>query len=100
MRKRGERSVRRERENARTAPETRDVTRLLSDWQNGDQGALDRLMPLLYNELRRIAARCLHSERSGHTLQTTALVHEAYLRLVDDSHVECHGRTHFLGIAA
>lgn len=92
--------VRQERETGRIAPDTDDVTRLLADWQNGDRSALDRLIPLLYNELRRIAARHLHSERSGHTLQTTALVHEAYLRLVDDTHVECNGRTHFLGIAA
>lgn len=82
------------------ADEDRDVTRLLVDWQNGDQGALDRLMPLVYNELRRIAARYLHSERGGHTLQTTALVHEAYIRLVDENRIEWKGRTHFFGVAA
>lgn len=92
--------VRQDREIGRTGPETGDVTRLLANWQNGDRSALDRLIPLVYDELCRIAARYLHSERSGHTLQTTALVHEAYLRLVDDTHVECHGRAHFLGMAA
>jgi RNA polymerase sigma factor (TIGR02999 family) len=77
-----------------------DVTALLIDWQKGDPAALDRLMPLVYNELRRIAARYLHSERSGHTLQTTALVHEAYLRLVDETHIQWKGRAHFFGVAA
>ncbi len=76
------------------------MTQLLFDWQNGDPKALDRLMPLVYNELRRIAARFLHSERSGHTLQTTALVHEAYLRLVDENRMQWHGRSHFYGVAA
>src|SRR5579884_3841328 len=80
--------------------EYRDVTRLLGEWQNGDQSALDRLMPLVYNELRRIAAHYLHSERSGHTLQTTALVHEAYIRLVDENRIEWKSRTHFFGVAA
>jgi len=82
------------------ADESRDVTRLLAEWQNGDQSALDRLMPLVYHELRRIAARYLHSERSGHTLQTTALVHEAYLRLVDETRIQWQGRAHFFGVAA
>jgi RNA polymerase sigma factor (TIGR02999 family) len=83
-----------------SAGESRDVTRLLGEWQNGDQTALDRLMPLVYHELRRIAARYLYSERKGHTLQTTALVHEAYLRLVDESHIQWQGRAHFFGVAA
>jgi RNA polymerase sigma factor (TIGR02999 family) len=82
------------------ADECGDVTRLLADWQNGDQSALDRLMPLVYNELHRIAARYLHSERSGHTLQTTALVHEAYIRLVDETRIEWKGRAHFFGVTA
>src|ERR1700733_7141562 len=99
MRKRGLRLVH-ENHEAGSAPESRDVTRLLAEWQAGDQSALDRLMPLVYNELRRIAARYLHSERSGHTLQTTALVHEAYLRLVDETHIQWHGRAHFFGVAA
>jgi RNA polymerase sigma factor (TIGR02999 family) len=79
---------------------TRDVTALLNRWQQGESTALDRLMPLVYNELRRIAARYLHSERSGHTLQTTALVHEAYLRLIDETHIQWQGRAHFFGVAA
>ena len=82
------------------ADECRDVTRLLGEWQSGDRSALDRLIPLVYNELRRIAARYLHSERGGHTLQTTALVHEAYIRLVDENRMEWKGRTHFFGVAA
>jgi len=85
---------------AGSASESRDVTRLLAEWQAGDQSALDRLMPLVYHELRRIAARYLHSERTGHTLQTTALVHEAYLRLVDETHIQWHGRAHFFAVAA
>lgn len=82
------------------AHEPRDVTRLLIDWQKGDQSALDRLIPLVYSELRRIAARYLRSERSGHTLGATALVHEAYLQLVDESSVQWQGRAHFFGVAA
>lgn len=77
-----------------------DVTRLLADWQHGDQRALDRLMPLVYDELHRIAARHLHLERRGHTLQTTALVHEAYLRLVDETRICWQGRAHFFAVAA
>lgn len=77
-----------------------DVTRLLTDWQNGDQRALDRLMPLVYDELRRIAARHLHSERAGHTLQTTEVVHEAYLRLIDETRMRWQDRTHFFAVAA
>lgn len=81
--------------------ETRnDVTRHLSEWQNGDQGALNRLMPLVYQELRRIAARYLHSERPGHTLQTTEVVHEAYLRLVGETRMRWQGRTHFYAVSA
>jgi len=86
---------------AREEPdESQDVTLLLAEWQKGDQRALDRLMPLVYDQLRRIAARYLHSERSGHTLQTTALVHEAYLRLVGENRIQWQGRTHFFGVAA
>jgi RNA polymerase sigma factor (TIGR02999 family) len=99
MRKRGLRLVH-ENHEAGSVPETRDVTRLLAEWQAGDQGALDRLMPLVYNELRRIAARYLHSEHKNHTLQTTALVHEAYLRLVDETRIQWQGRAHFFGVAA
>jgi RNA polymerase sigma factor (TIGR02999 family) len=77
-----------------------DVTRLLLAWSGGDQGALDALVPLLYAELRRVAAAHLRRERSDHTLQTTALVHEAYLRLVDQTRVSGHSRAQFFAIAA
>lgn len=78
----------------------RDVTRLLHLWSGGDASALERLTPLLYDELRRLASSYLRRERPGHTLAPTALVHEAYLRLVDDGGREWSGRTHFLAIAA
>lgn len=77
-----------------------DVTALLDDWSRGDRQALDRLLPLVYAELRRIAARQLRRERAGHTLQPTALVHEAYLRLVDQRQVDWRNRAHFFGVAA
>jgi RNA polymerase sigma factor (TIGR02999 family) len=80
------------------APET--VTRLLVDWQNGDEASLGRLMPLVYAELRAIAGRYLSRESPGHTLQSTALVHEAYLKLVGQHHVRWQNRAHFFGIAA
>jgi len=73
---------------------------LLTDWSRGDTGALDQLLPLVYAELRRIAARHLRGERMNHTLQPTALVNEVYLRLVDQRRVEWQGRAHFLGVAA
>lgn len=76
------------------------VTELLVSWSNGDQQALDRLTPLVYGELRRLAARYLRRERSDHTLQSTALVHEAYLRLIDQKHVRWQNRAHFFGVAA
>jgi RNA polymerase sigma factor (TIGR02999 family) len=72
---------------------------LLQQWRGGDDGALDQLMPLIYHELRRLAQRCLYSERPGHTLRATALVHEAYMRLID-ADVEWHDRAHFYAIAA
>jgi RNA polymerase sigma factor (TIGR02999 family) len=75
------------------------VTRLLQQWQLGDHAALDRLMPLVYDELRRAAARLMRSERPGHTLQATALVHEAYARLID-SDATAHDRVHFMSLAA
>jgi RNA polymerase sigma factor (TIGR02999 family) len=82
-------------------PPTRpDVTQLLVDWGNGSQEALDRLMPLVYGELRRLAARYLHRERPDHTLQATALVHEAYLRLIDQRQARWQNRAHFFGVAA
>ena len=76
------------------------VTALLDDWSRGNTSALNQLLPLVYAELRRIAARQLRSERSNHTLQPTALVHEVYLRLVDQRHVDWQSRAHFFGVAA
>jgi RNA polymerase sigma factor (TIGR02999 family) len=76
------------------------VTALLADWSRGSRGALDQLLPLVYAELRRIAARQLRKERVDHTLQPTALVHEAYLRLVDQRQVDWQNRAHFFGAAA
>jgi RNA polymerase sigma factor (TIGR02999 family) len=78
----------------------REVTALLRDWSGGDRDALERLMPLVYQELRRLAASYLRVERPDHTLQPTALVHEAYLRLVDQRGVSWQNRAHFFGIAA
>ena len=77
-----------------------NVTQLLLGWGKGDKEALDRLVPIVYEELRRQAARYLQRERVGHTLQTTALIHEAYLRLVDQRNVQWQNRAHFFGIAA
>jgi RNA polymerase sigma factor (TIGR02999 family) len=81
-------------------PSPRDVTALLGDWSRGSPGALGELLPLVYAELRRIAARQLRRERAGHTLQPTALVHEAYLRLIEQRHVDWQNRAHFFGVAA
>ena len=77
-----------------------NVTRLLQRAHTGDRAALDELLPLVYHELKRIAARQLAGERTGHTLQATALVHEAYLRLIDQHSVDWHNRAHFFSIAA
>jgi RNA polymerase sigma-70 factor (ECF subfamily) len=77
-----------------------DVTQLLLKWGEGDDGARDQLMPLLYGELRRLAQSYLRRDRPGHILQPTALVNEAYLRLADQSKLECRDRTHFFGIAS
>ncbi len=77
-----------------------EVTQLLLDWRNGDQQALERLTPLVYDELRRLAARYLRHEREGHTLQTTALVNEAYLQLIGQQARDWQNRAHFLAIAA
>ena len=76
------------------------VTDLLRAWAAGDQGALDDLLPLVYDELHRQARRHMRAQPTGHTLQTTALVHEAYLRLAGQSAMEWKGRAHFLGVAA
>jgi RNA polymerase sigma factor (TIGR02999 family) len=80
--------------------ESQSVTVLLQQFAAGDKTALDRLMPLMYAELRRLADSCLRRERSDHTLQPTALVHEAYLRLIGQDGHDFHGRAHFLGVAA
>jgi RNA polymerase sigma factor (TIGR02999 family) len=77
-----------------------EITQLLAEWSEGNQAALDRLYPLVYNELRRLAHGYLRRERKGHTLQTTALINEAYLRLVDQKHVHWANRSHFFGISA
>ena len=77
-----------------------NVTQLLMGWGKGDKAALDQLLPIVYDELRRQAARYLRHERAGHTLQTTALIHEAYLRLVDQTNVQWQNRAQFFGIAA
>jgi RNA polymerase sigma-70 factor, ECF subfamily len=81
-------------------PATHEVTKLLKAWGGGDQSALDRLMPLVYDELRRLARQHMRREKPGHLLQTSALVNEAYLRLVDASRVRWQNRAHFFGIAA
>src|SRR5438034_6044904 len=83
-----------------TMGEESSVTTLLAEWSRGDTQALQRLTPLVYEELRRLASHYLRQEGQGHTLQTTALVHEAYLRMVNQDTVDWHGRSHFLGIAS
>jgi len=83
-----------------TMRSSHDVTRLLLDWQSGDQAALDQLMPLIYDELRRLAAGHLRHERPDHTLQPTALVNEAYLQLIEQRRMNWQGRAHFFGAAA
>jgi RNA polymerase sigma factor (TIGR02999 family) len=77
-----------------------DISRLLKAWGTGDQTALDYLTPLVYDELRRMARRYMRRERAGNTLQTTALVHEAYLRLVDAKNVEFKDSVHFFALSA
>ena len=81
-------------------PSPKEVTQLLVDWSGGNKAALDQLMPLVHRELRRLASSYLRKERSDHTLQTTALVNEAYLRLIDQHSVEWQNRAHFFGIAS
>jgi RNA polymerase sigma factor (TIGR02999 family) len=83
-----------------TTGSQQDVTELLLEWRRGDSNALDRLTPLVYGELRRIAHRYMQGEREGHTLQTTALVNEAYLRLVGQQRIEWQNRAHFFGVMA
>jgi RNA polymerase sigma factor (TIGR02999 family) len=77
-----------------------EVTGILRDWSGGDARAPERLMPFVYDELRRLARAFLGREREGHTLQPTALVHEAYMRLVDQTQVQWQNRAHFFGVAA
>lgn len=82
------------------AAKSAEITTLLRAWSGGDATALDRLTPLIYDELRTLAHRYMRHERDGHTLQTTALVNEAYLRLVDVKGVDWHDRVHFMAVCA
>jgi len=82
------------------SPAQQEVTQLLGDWSGGDEGALEKLIPLVQPELHRLAHRYMRRERTGHTLQTTALLNEAYLQLVDDSTRNWQNRTHFMAGAA
>lgn len=81
-------------------PAPSDLTQLLLDWSKGNRDALDKLAPLVYQELRSLARRYLRRENAGHTLQATALVHEAYLRLIDQSRVKWQNREHFFAVSA
>ena len=82
------------------APSTEEVTQLLLAWREGDEAALEKLLPLVYDELHRLAARYMRRESPGHTLQTSALVNEAFIRLIDQQQVQWQNRAHFFGIAA
>ncbi len=81
-------------------PAPQEVTQLLVAWSDGDRAALEKLMPLVYDELRRLARRYMNREPAGHTLQTTALVNEAYLRLIEQKEVKWQNRAHFFAISA
>ncbi|HUP41576.1 MAG TPA: ECF-type sigma factor [Thermoanaerobaculia bacterium] len=83
-----------------TAPVPEGITDLLLEWRGGDGSALERLIPIVYRELKRQAHRCLHGERPGNVLQTTGLVHEMYLRLVRSSRIQWYDRAHFFAFAA
>ena len=85
---------------ASAQPDPREVTQLLAAWSRGDHGALEKLAPLVYDELQRLAHRYMEGQRSDHTLQTTALVNEAYLRLADQARPNFANRSHFLAVAA
>ena len=76
------------------------ITQLLAEWRNGDQAALDQLMPLVYDGLHKLADRYMRGERQDHTLQATALINEAYLRLVDLKNIQWQDRAHFFAVAA
>ena len=80
-------------------PERQLVTQLLQQWGSGNKAALDELMPVVYEQLRKLASRCLRAERPDHTLRATALVNEAYLRLVD-ADIAWHDRVHFFAVSA
>ena len=82
------------------ASEKDEITRLLVDFSKGDRATLDELFPVVYDELRRLASNYLRRERNNHTLQPTALVHEAYMKLIDQREVDWQNRAHFFGIAA
>ena len=92
-------STRRQEDEARTPPYG-EVSGLLRAWSDGDRGALDRLTPIVYNELHRLARRYMKGERPGHSLQTTALVNEAYMRLVDYKGMQWQNRAHFFAVSA
>jgi RNA polymerase sigma factor (TIGR02999 family) len=84
----------------RRTPKQHEITQLLAEWREGNQSALDELYPLVYDELHRLARRYMSRERAGHTLQTTALINEAYVRLVDQKNVVWANRAHFFAISA
>jgi len=88
------------RTNQMAATSPKEVTQLLVEWSNGDHAALDQLIPLVYNELRRLARGYMRREKQGHTLQTSALIHEAYLQLVGQKNVQLQNRAQFFGFAA
>src|SRR5215203_1201842 len=92
MRKPGEKPL--------TKPAPDEITKLLKDWSGGDSTALDRLIPLVYEELHRLAHQHMRRERAGHMLQTSALINEAYVRLAHESEIAFENRAHFFGIAA
>jgi RNA polymerase sigma factor (TIGR02999 family) len=81
-------------------PIAQEITKLLRAWSDGDRAALDRLAPLVYAELHRLASACMQGERDGHVLQSTALINEAWLRLIDWRHARWQNRAHFFGVAA
>lgn len=83
-----------------TLPSTHEVTQLLKAWTNGDEQALEKLTPLVYEQLHRAAQHYMTGERSGHTLQTTALVNEVYLRLIDCKRIDWQDRAHFFAVSA
>ncbi|MEP6636802.1 MAG: ECF-type sigma factor, partial [Acidobacteriota bacterium] len=83
-----------------TEPSQKQITRMLVDWGNGDQAALEKLTPLVYGELHRLARRYMGRERAGHTLETSALVNEAYIRLIDWKNIEWQNRAHFFAVSA